>query len=180
MWAKELTMSVQTVLSRREFATLGAAVALGLTSTASAQSQARAPLRSEFLMDLVFKTGGGGRIGPRIIAGITNGTFEGPKLKGKVTTPAGEWGATRPDGAYVIDVRLELRTDDDALIFVSYRGIVYTPPKDQGGRYWVTAPVFETASTKYDWLNRIVCVGVAYTVPKEVGDVAYHIYQILM
>ena len=174
-------MPVHTVMPRRQFARLSAAAVAGLAGpTVAAQSAAGRTLRSEFLMDLVFKTGGGGAIGPRIIAGITEGTFEGPKLKGQVVTPAGEWGATRPDGAYVIDVRLELRTDDDVLIFVSYRGIVYTPPADQGGRYWVTTPVFETASKKYDWLNRTVCVAVAYSVPKEVGDVAYHIYQILM
>lgn len=172
-------MSLPTLISRRQFARLSAATAAGLSETTlTAQSPAPPLLRSEFLMDLVFKTGGGGRIGPRVIAGITEGTFQGPKLKGKVVTPAGEWGATRPDGAYVIDVRLELRTDDDAFIFVSYRGIVYTPQGSQ--RYWVTTPVLETASPKYDWLNRIVCVAVAYDVSKEIGDVAYHIYQILM
>jgi hypothetical protein len=131
-------------------------------------------------MDLVFQTSSPLTVGPRVIAGLTKGTFQGPKLRGTVVTPAGEWGATRPDGAYVIDVRLELRTDDDALIFAFYRGIVYTPPAGSGERYWVTTPVFETASEKYAWMNRMVCVGTAYTVPKEVGDVAYHIYQILM
>jgi hypothetical protein len=174
-------MPVQTALSRRQFAALGTAAAFGIAApSAYGQSATRQPLRSEFLMDLVFKIGGGGTIGPRIIAGITEGTFSGPKLKGTVATPAGEWGATRPDGVYVIDVRLELRTDDAALIYASYRGIIYTPPKDQGERYWAITPAFETASKKYEWLNRLVCVGVAYTVPKEVGDVAYHIHQILM
>jgi hypothetical protein len=174
-------MPLHSSISRRQFARFATAAAAGLAGPAlGAQSPAGRTLRSEFLMDLVFKTGGGGAIGPRVIAAITEGTFQGPKLKGKVATPAGEWGATRPDGAYVIDVRLELQTDDGALIFASYRGIVYTPPKGQGERYWVTTPVFETASKKYDWLNRTVCVGVAYNVPKESGDVAYHVYQILM
>ena len=173
-------MSTESALSRRQFARLGAAAAVGLSgSTLTAQSSTRPALKSEFLMDLVFRTSAPTPVGPRVIAGITEGTFQGPRLKGKVMTPAGEWGATRPDGAYVIDVRLELRTDDDVLVYAFYRGIVYTPPAGQGERYWVTTPVFETVSEKYAWLNRIVCVAVAYTVSKDIGDVAYHIYQIL-
>ena len=164
-------------LSRRQFARLSAAAALGLSSLPLAAQSTVPPLRSEFLMDLVFKTGGGGAVGPRRISGITEGTFQGPKLKGKVVTPAGEWGATRPDGAYIIDVRMELQTDDNALIFLAYRGVIHTPPKGQGERYWVTTPVFETAAEKYDWLNRIVCVAVNYPVQASVG---YHIYQILV
>ena len=165
-------------LSRRQFAKFGAATALGLAVPPLAAQSGVPPLRSEFLMDLVFKTGGGRVVvGPRRISGITEGTFQGPKLKGKVLTPAGEWGATRPDGAYVIDVRMQLQTDDEASIFLTYRGILYTPPKGQGERYWVTTPVFETAAEKYEWLNRIVCVGVNFPGP---GNVAYHIYQILV
>ena len=166
----------RAAVSRRQFAKLSAA-AIGLASSRLAAQSTVPPLRSDFLMDLVFKTGGGGTVGPRRISGITEGTFQGPKLKGKVVTPAGEWGATRPDGAYIIDVRMELQTDDSALIFLSYRGVIYTPPKGQGERYWVTTPVFETAAEKYDWLNRIVCVAVSYSVQ---ASVAYHVYQILV
>ena len=177
-------MSNQSTISRRDFARLGVAAAAGLSPAAlAAQSPSAPALKSEFLMDLVFRTSSALMVGPRVIAGLTEGTFQGPKLKGTLVTPAGEWGATRADGAYVIDVRLELRTDDAALIFASYRGIVYPLPTglgDSGQRYWAVTPVFETAAEKYAWLNRIVCVGVAYTVPKEVGDVAYHIYQINM
>jgi hypothetical protein len=174
-------MSALSNITRRRFATLGVAAAAGLSgSSLTAQSADRPSLKSEFLMDLVFKTSAPMTIGPRGIAGLTEGTFQGPRLKGTLVTPAGEWGGTRPDGVYVIDVRLELRTDDAALIFAFYRGIVYTPPAGSGVRYWAITPVFETASEKYSWLNRVVCVGVAYAVPKDVGDVAYHIYQILM
>jgi hypothetical protein len=95
-------LPLHSSISRRQFARFATTAAAGLTGPAlGAQSPAGRTLRSEFLMDLVFKTGGGGAIGPRLIAGITEGTFQGPKLKGKVATPAGESGATRPDGAYV-------------------------------------------------------------------------------
>jgi len=177
-------ISENRTVSRRQFAKLGVAAAAGLSGAALAAQSAAVPvLKSEFLMDLVFKTAPPLMVGPRLIAGLTEGAFQGPKLKGTLVTPAGEWGASRPDGAYVVDVRLELRTDDGALIFTSYRGIVYPLPAtlgDPGPRYWAVTPSFETASEKYGWLNHVVCVGVAYTAPKEVGDIAYHIYQVLM
>src|SRR5262245_6636246 len=109
-------MSALSNITRRRFATLGVAAAAGLSEASlTAQSSDRPSLKSEFLMDLVFKTSALMTIGPRGIAGLTDGTFQGPRLKGTLVTPAGEWGVTRPDGAYVIDVRLELRTDDAAL-----------------------------------------------------------------
>ena len=36
--------------------------------------------------------------------------------------------------------------------------------------------IFETGSPKYDWLNKIITVGVGKTVP---GKAAYSIYHIL-
>jgi hypothetical protein len=36
--------------------------------------------------------------------------------------------------------------------------------------------VFETASPKYDWLTRVIAVGVGLTVP---GKAAYRVYSIL-
>ena len=68
------------------------------------------------------------------------------------------------------------RGDDDQRIYMTYHGVLYTPPAGQGERYWRAVPVFETASPKYDWLNRVVAVGVNYTVPQRIG---YRIFQIL-
>ena len=75
----------------------------------------------------------------------------------------------------MLDVRATLQTDDDALIYVRYRGLVYTP--EGGDTYWRTTPVFETASEKYDWLTRIVSVGINRgRVP---GKAVYSVYQVL-
>ena len=81
--------------SRRDFARLGASagLGLGLPSSLAAAQQAAAPasprpeaLKSEFLLDVILETGGGGSgpIGARTIVSVTGGTFEGPKLKGTV------------------------------------------------------------------------------------------------
>lgn len=179
-----------SVFTRRQFAKLGATAALGLSQSTLAAQTAVPPLRAEFLMDLMF-TGdgkGGGEVGPRRIANLTEGTFQGPKLKGKLVIPAGEWGVMRPDKAYMIDVRMQLLTDDDALIYLEYRGIRSNPGMRHGteqqpmpaGRevQRITTPVFETASPKYEWLNRMVCVAVGYPVPTGVRGLGYHIYHI--
>ena len=127
-------------------------------------------------MDLVLETGPGVSLGGRTIVSVTGGTFEGPKLKGKVMSPGADWPLAINANFRVLDVRTLLVTDDNEHIYCSYRGHVYTPPPGQGERYWRTLPLFETNSEKYAWLNHIVSVGVNYTVLQRV---AYRIFQIL-
>ena len=47
---------------------------------------------------------------------------------------------------------------------------------DPSELYFRIAPRFETGAEKYDWLNRIVCIGAGHRLPT--GPV-YTIYQIL-
>ena len=113
-------------------------------------------------------------IGSRRIYNVTGGTFVGPKLRGVVLPGGGDWLRRRADGVSELDVRATLKTDDDELIYVYYRGIVAT---SSGGLYFRTTPVFETGSEKYAWLNNIISVGVNR--PAEQGKVSYDIYEIL-
>jgi len=133
-------------------------------------------LKLQFLMDVLFETGGpgGGAVGNRQIVSVIGGTFEGPRLKGKVVPPGGDWLVTGAGQVRHLDVRALLVTDDDQRIYMTYNGIIYQP---QGGeRYWRTSHYFETGSEKYAWLNAIVGVGTGYTVP---GRVPYRIFQVL-
>ena len=150
------------------------------------------PLRSELLCDIKLDLEDVERIGEtprgdRQIYYVKGGEFEGPKLKGRVRSRGGDWLVRRSDGVDDLDVRLTLETDDGALIYVSYRGLLHVPPEvaerlgrgeavDHGEYYFRTTPVFETAAAQYAWLNRIVAVGVG-----EFGDgwVAYTIHAIL-
>jgi hypothetical protein len=79
----------------------------------------------------------------------------------------------REDGTLILDVRLILRSDDDELITVTYTGMRNGDPDvlrriDAGEAvppeqyYFRTNPMFETASNKHGWLNRILAVGVGY------------------
>ena len=170
------------MMSRREFstATIAAVGTFAATREVSgaqqpaAASTAPAPLKSEFLMDVILDVGAPQNLGSRLIVPVTGGTFEGPKLKGTALPGGGDWIQVRPDGSSELSVRVTLKTDDEQLIYLTYRGVMYTP---KGGElYWRTTPVFETGSAKYDWLTRIITVGVGRRVPNKA---AYSIYQIL-
>ncbi len=171
-------------ISRRRFAHVGATAAAGMgLSGLSALSAQQPPaggrpeaLKSEFLMDLILETSASIALGSRTVVGVTGGTFEGPKLKGKVIGPGADWPLRMNETTRILDVRTLLVTDDDQRIYMTYRGVIYTPPAGQGERYWRTVPIFETDSPKYAWLTHNVFVGVSFAVPQRVS---YRIFQIL-
>lgn len=125
--------------------------------------------------------------GNRRIVYVTGGNFEGPRLKGQVVPGGGDWILERADGSLQLDVRITLQTDDDALIYMTYRGIRHGPAEvierlnngesvDPSEYYFRTTPFFETGSEKYGWLNRIVAV--AFGDRRATGP-RYRIYEIL-
>jgi hypothetical protein len=128
-------------------------------------------------MDLILETAPAVTIGPRTVVGVTGGTFEGPRLKGKVVGPGADWPMRMSDTLRILDVRTILVTDDDQKIYMTYRGVIRMPAAGQPGeRYWRTTPIFETDSKKYEWITQMVAVGVSYTVLQRV---AYRIFEIV-
>ena len=177
------------VISRRTFARLAAAALpiLGTEPPAGAHVQPSSDdrLESEFVMCVRFEYPGVIPGSPqstglpgmrRTIIEISRGTFEGPKLRGTVVPPSGEWAygyGRRPFGP---EVRLTLRTDDDQLIFMQYPGIV-----DRGVNptHWRTVPWFEAGSGKYAWLNNRIYVAVGHFPAGTTRLAEYCIYQIV-
>jgi Protein of unknown function (DUF3237) len=107
--------------------------------------------------------------GIRVIAPIVSGSFEGPRLRGKVLPGGGDWTLLRTDGVLELDLRLTLKTDDGALIQMSSFGLRHGPPEvlsalargetvDPSSYYFRTTPRFETAQPKYAFLNRLLTV----------------------
>jgi hypothetical protein len=111
--------------------------------------------------------------GTRIIAEVTGGTFDGPRLKGTVgPAPAGDWVTVRADGTMALDVRLILTTDDGATIFVSYTGLMRNVDGVMQAR---GAPLFETGDERYAWLNGVLGVGIGTA---GAGGVDYDVYAL--
>jgi hypothetical protein len=126
-------------------------------------------------------------VGGRRVAVVEGGRFEGAKLKGTVLKGGSDWIIARSDGALQLDVRLTLKTDDGQLIGMTYRGYRHGPAEvierlnrgetvDPASYYFRTAPVFETSSEKYGWLNRIVAVATGRRLPE--GPV-YDVFEVL-
>ena len=148
------------------------AALMGVGEMASAQTPA-SPLESEFLFEVVLDVDAQLDAGHTRIAPVTGGTFSGPNIKGTVHAGGADW-ITQVSGHTSLDVRITLETDDGAIIFMSYTGVV---SRGDTGLYWRVRPIFQTASEKYDWLNHVVCVGKnKQQVP---GKVAYDIFRIL-
>src|ERR1700719_1455045 len=171
-------------------------VGLGLTASrpfALAQTSAVAPataaLRAqrategprspafEYLGTLRAETGTrtvveNGPQGTRTIGQVVGGRFEAPRLKASVQPPAGDWITNRADGSYRLDVRLTLKTDDGALILVTYNGIGQTTDT---GATLRAAPLFETGDSRYVWLTRLQAVAVG---ERAGTTVSYDIYAL--
>lgn len=146
-------------------------------------------LKSEFLFELTatlntdrHQIGDGGR-GTRGIIEVTGGSFEGPHLRGEVLPFGADFLTVRSDGVAELDVRIILRTDDGAEIYMTYLGLSHTQSlgpygaPGEGERYFRTTPRFETGAEQYQWLNQILAVGVGQ--PSEPGMVRYLVYAIL-
>jgi hypothetical protein len=133
-------------------------------------------------LQLIGKTRGGAR---RIFP-VPGGRFEGERLSGAVLEGGSDWQEVRED-ALILDVRLTLKTDDGAMIGMKYWGIRHASAQvlaslDRGERvspadyYFRTTPSFETAAPQYDWLNRIVAVGIG---DRRADGPVYSIFEVL-
>jgi hypothetical protein len=126
-------------------------------------------------------------VGQRRIVPVSGGAFHGERLRGEILPHAGsDLLLTRGDGVFQQDVRLALQTDDDALILMTYRGVRHSSPEvaariargeavSPTDYYLRTSPFFETAAPKYDWLNRLVAVGVGERLP---NGATYEVFEI--
>ena len=130
---------------------------------------------------------GAGPYGNRIVAEVTGGDFEGPRLKGKILSGGADWALVGPDGRARLDVRVQLLTGDGAGIYLAYYGIIEFNAKAQqalekqigtefADHYWRTNPRLETGDPRYAWLNQTLFVGEGRMLPSLV--VEYRVYRV--
>lgn len=126
-------------------------------------------------------------MGRRIIVPITGGTFDGERLRGTIEPGGADWMTQRPDGVTMLDVRVVLKTEDEALILLTYHGLRHGPPEvmarlaageqvDPGEYYLRTTLSFETSAEQYLWLNKLVAVATGHRPPT--GPV-YEVFELM-
>jgi hypothetical protein len=125
----------------------------------------------------------------RRVGVITGGRFEGERLSGELFPGGGsDWQSIRPgDGAWMINVRIVLKTDDGAIIGMPYTGIRQGPkevldriargePVKATDYYLRISATFETSSEKYGWLNNVISIGLGHRLPE--GPI-YQMFEVL-
>jgi hypothetical protein len=125
--------------------------------------------------------------GRRRIIPITGGTFEGPAIKGTVEPGGADWQIIRADNVAELDAQYTLKTDDGFFIYIRNKGYRHGPvevlqrlakgeevnPKEY---YFRAAPVFETASEKYNYLNKYIYIASG---ERKKDSVVIHFYKVL-
>jgi hypothetical protein len=107
----------------------------------------------------------------RVIGGIAHGRWDGERLSGDIIQPGGDWAIPSRDGQIMLlDVRQTVRTDDGALVYVTYQGRC-----DRGRGTYTVAPTFETDDERYDWLNGVQAVGQGRS---DGDDIVYAMYEV--
>ena len=123
----------------------------------------------------------------RRVGVVPSGVFEGKRLSGQVLDGGTDWQNVRSDGSTTLDVRLVLKTDDDALIGMTYRGIRSGPTDviariekgdvvNPDGYYFRIAPLFEAAEPTYAWLNSLIAIGIGH---RSADGPIYSIFEVL-
>jgi len=125
--------------------------------------------------------------GHRRIIPITGGSFEGPRIQGTVVPGGADWQIIRADNVAELSAQYTLKTDDGALIYITNKGYRHGPATvmqrlakgeavDPKEYYFRATPFFETASEKYDYLNKYIyiCTG-----ERKMDSVVLNFYKVL-
>ena len=118
---------------------------------------------------------GPGPIGTRMCYEVASGEMIGDRVRGTLLG-GGEWALIGPDGFLRIDVRLQVRTHDDAHLYVQYSGLLEMNEAvrgalesgagtDYGDQYFFTNPRLETGDERYAWVNTTFFIGEGRILP---------------
>lgn len=147
---------------------LSAAFALAMALFSVGARAQTTQIGTDYLMTIHIPTERKAIDGNLVVVNILPGGWvKGPGISGKILPPGGDWIRVMPSGVLRLDVRLTIETDDGALVYMTYGGVVVMSKEanealgrgetldDKGIPYFVTTPQFQTSAAKYDWMNRL-------------------------
>ena len=113
--------------------------------------------------------------GRRVVIPITGGTFEGPRLKGKILSGGADYQLAKADGSRTeLEAIYSIQVEDGTYIHVRNRGIIAGGKNAEGQPtfYFRAAPQFEApADGPHAWLNNALFVCVPEWTPDFKGIV---------
>ena len=104
-------------------------------------------------------------------------------MKGTISGAGADWILIGPDGFGRLDVRLQVETDDGAVLYMTYGGLLeFNEVSSRQGvdtqfddQYFRTTPIFETGDERYAWMTTSLFVG---RDRKLADGVEYEIYRV--
>jgi hypothetical protein len=175
---------------KRRVGAIVATLALSCSTYAAAQT---ATIKTEFLWTSMSGALEPGALvdGSLVIVNVRpGGWIKGPRISGKFVSPCADWLRIMPSGALRLDVRCSILTDDNALIYMTYSGIIQHSPESSERLskgevlttkdipYFIAAPTFQTSSEKYAWLNNVQAVGKVVEI--KIGEGGYVKYDMFV
>jgi hypothetical protein len=129
---------------------------------------------------------GPGPHGTRGVVTVTGGWVKGNRISGSLVGAGGDWLLIGVDGYARLDVRAQIQTDDGAVLFLTYPGVLEMNETVQaamagGGttdfddHYFRTTPRLESGDPRYAWVNQTAFVGRGRLGP---GTVLYEVFRV--
>ncbi len=99
---------------------------------------------------------------------VIEGSFVGPGIEAIILPGATDWSCIRKDGVGTVNVQATLETQTGERIYARYGGVFDLGPdgyaralRDDFDPFppVVVTPVYVTAAERFEWLNRVQCIG---------------------
>jgi len=175
---------MKDILRRDILLAAGAAAAASpaLAQTPAPSSARPAAPRTEFAFEAIVDVAsslelGAGPLGQRRMVPILGGTFEGPRIRGKVLPGGADRQLIRKDGITRLQAVYELQTEDGAIISVDNRVTVDNPPGQT--RYALSTIDLVAPDGPHAWINRSVFVGTLVSLRPERQAVRVTFYRLV-
>ena len=118
---------------------------------------------------------GEGPRGSRVVIDVPSVSLVGDNINASLATQdAADWLTLSEEGKLgALDVRMTLKTNDGAFIYVEYQGRA-----NMESGVIATAPTFQTSHEQYLWFNRIQAVAAGQL--DGGGKLVYNLYEVVV